>query len=55
MLDKLVFDKIFSFIRIYINPMHHGFINGRSTEINLIVYHSYLTYHMNDKIVIDSI
>ena len=47
-LEKLIFDKMFSSVKFSISNSHHGFRQKRSTVTNLIEYlHELYTYYNN--------
>lgn len=40
--EKIVYNKLVFLLKEVISPLQHGFVNGRSTTTNLVVFNNYL-------------
>lgn len=52
MLDNLIYDRTYQFLRKFFVPEQHGFIERRSTVTNLIVYLDFITSSINKGTVV---
>lgn len=53
-LEKIVFDQLYSAISTIITPNQHGFMKGRSTTSNLALFINFLHSKMDDKEQVDA-
>lgn len=54
MMDSLVYDKTYQFLRKFFVPDQHGFIERKSTVTNLVVYLDFITSSINKGAVVHS-
>ncbi|KAI5644821.1 reverse transcriptase (RNA-dependent DNA polymerase) domain-containing protein [Phthorimaea operculella] len=54
-LERLVFDQLYNEVKSVIIPQQHGFVRGRSTVSNLVLFNEHLTYSMDKGMQVDAI
>lgn len=52
--ESLVYKHIYNHLKHRLNPNQHGFITGRSTNTNLLIFSSYICDSFNDKCQVDA-
>lgn len=53
--EQVLYDCIYSGIRVYLSPVQHGFLNGRSTVTNLAIVTQYVCEHLDNRGQVDVI
>ncbi|KAG7303291.1 hypothetical protein JYU34_011770 [Plutella xylostella] len=53
--EGLIYDQLYVFLKPILSPSQHGFVNGRSTNSNLLVYTAFLCKSFNVNKQVDSI
>lgn len=53
--EQVLYDCIYNSVRIYLSPIQHGFISGRSTITNLVTMTQYLSEHLDNRGQVDVI